>query len=398
MQLIKVQKNNILILLFLIPFLLGTGIDLYVPSLPAIAHYFNVSNHLVQLTIGLYLLGYAFGQASLGILSDSVGRKKILITSGILFTVISFLAAWSPNVFILIACRMLQGFTIAGAAVVCRAIATDCFSDLALTKAMTHISTSWALGPIIGPAIGGYLQHYFNWQADFYFFGIFGLFTFVFAAMTLSETHHRLVPFQGAIIYKFVKEVITNPIFLSYSILASLIYAILVVFNVIAPFLIQVNLNYSVVAYGHIALMLGFGYFLGSLSNQYIINYLTSEKIILYSILAALLMCLIMIFMGIFIQPNLFILVIPAFLLFFFCGIGYPNLMTKTASLFPSMGGTAGAIYGSFVAGSTFIMTIVATLLKTNTQTPMAILYLLMVLTCLMLFIFSQKMIKRTSG
>lgn len=395
MQLTKTQQRNLMLSLFLIPFLLGTGIDLYVPSLPAIAHYFQVSHHLVQFTIGLYMLGYAFGQVVLGVLSDSVGRKKILVISGFLFSGISFLAALSPNVFFLIACRFFQGFMIAGAAVVCRAMATDCFSDLALTKAMTHISTSWALGPIIGPAIGGYLQHFFNWQADFYFFGIFSVLTFAFVAVSLSETRQHLVPFNGRAAYKIIKEVVTHPIFLLYSLLASLFYAILVVFNVVAPFLIQVDLHYSVVSYGHLALLLGFGYFAGSLSNRYAINYFPAPRIVLFSTLSGLAMCMIMACTGIFMQPNLYSLLFPALFLFFFCGLAYPNLMVKSAQFFPKIAGTAGAIYGSCVAGSVFLMTTTATGLPTHTQTPVAMMYLIMLLVCLILFMFTQKLEQR---
>ncbi len=55
---------------------MGLGIDLYVPSLPAIAKYFQVSNNLVQLTISLYVLAAGIGHLILGIISDSLGEKK----------------------------------------------------------------------------------------------------------------------------------------------------------------------------------------------------------------------------------------------------------------------------------------------------------------------------------
>ena len=68
-----VKSNNFSILLSLlfIRFLTGAGIDLYVPSLPFISHSFSISKGVVQLTIGLYMLGYAVGQIFLGILSDA---------------------------------------------------------------------------------------------------------------------------------------------------------------------------------------------------------------------------------------------------------------------------------------------------------------------------------------
>src|SRR6185437_7591879 len=85
------QKRSIFILLFLIPFLMGCAVNLYVPSLPAITQYFNVPKHPVQLTIALYMLGYAVGQIGLGVLSDSLGRRSIFIIGGAIFTLVSFL-------------------------------------------------------------------------------------------------------------------------------------------------------------------------------------------------------------------------------------------------------------------------------------------------------------------
>jgi len=68
------QRRHVFFLLFAAPFLMGMGVDLYVPSLPAITNYFHVLPSLVQLTIALYIFGYGVGQSFLGILSDSLAH------------------------------------------------------------------------------------------------------------------------------------------------------------------------------------------------------------------------------------------------------------------------------------------------------------------------------------
>jgi Bcr/CflA subfamily drug resistance transporter len=380
------QKRHIFILLLIIPFLMGTGVDLYVPSLPAIAHYFHAQKHLVQLTIGLYMLGYASGQLLLGILSDSLGRKKILVMSGIMFTLISFLSVFSISITMLIICRFLQGFAIAGAAVVCRAIVTDCFSGLMRISAMTYLSTSWALGPILGPFIGGYLQHCFNWQADFYFFGIYGLLTFTYAAVVLAETNIYLVPLVPIKIRHTLNEIVTHPLFIGYSIIGSLIYSMLVVFNTIAPFIIQETLHYSAVAYGHAALFLGLGYFIGNLSNSRMIRHLKSEKIVFFSLFGTIIMAIIMVIVGLMFKLNIYIILIPTFFLFYFCGLAFPNIMTMSVGFFPDIRGTASAIFGCLVSAGVFTVTTFITFLKTETQIFMALMYLVICLISLILF------------
>ncbi|HEX2549177.1 MAG TPA: MFS transporter, partial [Gammaproteobacteria bacterium] len=249
MQYTLKQKRNITLLLALVPFLMGIGIDLYVPSLPAIAHDYQVDNTLVQLTISIYMLGYALGQIFLGVISDSLGRKKVILFSGVFYTLISLLSAYSSDISILILLRFLQGIGIAGLGVVARAIATDCFQDLDLTKAMATFSLSWALGPILGPFIGGYIQDYFNWQVDFYLFAVYGGVISIFIAMTLPETQHEVVSMNFSNILQRFKMILLDPIFLLGSLVASLAYSVLVIFNVIGPFLVQDILKYSAIDY-----------------------------------------------------------------------------------------------------------------------------------------------------
>jgi Bcr/CflA subfamily drug resistance transporter len=385
------QKKHILALIFLIPLLMGMSIDLYVPSLPAIGRYFHAPEHSVKLTVGLYVLGYAIAQFFLGILSDSLGRKKILVLGGFLYTLISFLAAFSINIQMLILCRALQGCAIAGAGVVIRAIVADCFTDIHRTRAMTYISTSWAIGPIIGPFIGGYLQSFFNWQASFCFFGLYGLCVFIYAALFLTETHFELAPLHFRKMGKTILQVILHSAFIRYSLIASLIYAILVVFNVIAPFFVQDILHYSAVGYGHIAFLLGFGYFLGSLTNLWIIHRFNVRKIAFFGLSAALGMALIFLLAGTLFPPNLYSLMGPVFFLFLFCGLVFPNVMAMNASLFPMSAGTSSAIFGSWVSGGVSLVAMMGSLLGTETQTPLALLYLGMCVICFVLFYFAKK-------
>jgi len=97
-----------------IPFLMGIGIDLYVPSMPAIANYYHVSASLVQQTVGFFMFSYGIGQFILGILSDIIGRKKVILGGAFCFTVASIFSVFAPTIYLLIGLRFLQGFGLAG--------------------------------------------------------------------------------------------------------------------------------------------------------------------------------------------------------------------------------------------------------------------------------------------
>lgn len=388
----KKQKRHMMVLMILLPFLMGIGIDLYVPSLPIIANYFNVSSGLVQQTIGFYMLSFGVGQFVLGILSDVIGRRKVMLLSAVCFILASTLAVFSPNIYVLIISRFFQGLGIAGMGVGIRAAATDCFVGKDLAKAMTYLATSWALGPIIGPVIGGYLQYYFNWQASFVFFGLYGVVVFIYMLLTIPETHLNLLPANPKQIYLSLKSVIVHPIFLAGTIMLSLTYPILVLFNIIGPFLIQNILHYSVVAYSHMALLLGLGYFLGTVLNRFLIRRAQSLSIVAFGVTAGLFVSLLMLILGLLIKMNLFIILSPVLLLLFLCGLIFPNMMTKIFSLFPKQAGTTNAIYGGAVSLGVFLMTAFASTLKINSQIPMAITYTGLFLICLALLVLLRKL------
>ena|SRR3990167_9970250 len=265
------------------------------------------------------------------------------------------MSALSPNIYSLLMYRFLQGLAIAGPGVVMRAVASDCFSGLSLTQAMTQFTISWALGPIIGPFIGGYLQHYFNWQANFYFFAIYGLLTFTYAFIFLPETHFHRVILHPHTLYMSIKEIVAHPAFLLYSTAGALIYSVLIVFNVIAPFLIQTTLHYSVIDYSHIALFLGFGFFVGNIVNRFMIHYIDSMKLILIASRTGLLVSILMLILGGLIRQNLSTLIFPSIVIFFTCAFGLTNLTAKCMSLFPKIAGTASAIIGLWTAPPVFL-------------------------------------------
>jgi DHA1 family bicyclomycin/chloramphenicol resistance-like MFS transporter len=387
---VHTQSNEyyIRLLLFIIPFLMGCGVDLYIPSLPAIVSQFNVPNNLVQMTIAMYMLGYGMGQAVLGVLSDLFGRKSILICSAVLYTMISFLIAiYSPTILYLITYRFIQGLAIGGMAVVCRAIAADCYRGLELSKKLTLISIGFGLGPIIGPMIGAYLQYYFNWQAAFYFFGGYGLIILLFALFKLPETIVNCHELHFSKIFKNIININFNATFLTCTLWGALAYSFLVVFTAVSPFLIQDTLHYSVINYGKIILLLGFGYFGGTIFNRFLLNYFSPMANTCYGLMGMFICSVCLLTLTWLLAFSVMTLIIPIWLIFFFSGLVFPNSMTKSLDLFPHSAGTVSALFGTWLGIVVFIMTTLTGLLKINSQQNLAIMFIVMLVMSFLLFI-----------
>ncbi|MGJ3321826.1 multidrug effflux MFS transporter [Klebsiella michiganensis] len=335
-------------LIFSIPFLMGLGVDLYVPSLPAISHSFNTQQSTVQLSIATYMFGYGIGQFFLGIISDSLGRRLILKYCSIIFLLSSlFCIALVPSIYWLNLWRFIQGLSIAGLAVVARAMIVDVFSGSDLFKFTNYFGLSWSLGPIIGPNIGGYLQHYFDWKANFVFFAIYGVFLALISFINLPETNKKLKPLNKSFNVYNIKKVTLDIPFLIYCFIGGIGYGVIVLFNVVGPFLLQQKYLMTPIEYGHYALALGFAYFSGSLTNKKLVNKIKSISVLNIGLIFCSALSVLFFILTTYIASSYYLIILGLFFIFFFIGFIVPNTLANSMKLFPSRAGTASSVFGT---------------------------------------------------
>jgi MFS family permease len=110
---ISTERTSLMVwvILSLYP-LVGMGVDLIAPSLPAISHSLQASSAFSKNLITLYLLGYALGSFLMGFLSDTLGRRRLVIGGFLIFSLASLLPVFFPTEATLLLARGLQGFTI----------------------------------------------------------------------------------------------------------------------------------------------------------------------------------------------------------------------------------------------------------------------------------------------
>ena len=148
--------------------------------------------------------------------------------------------------------------------------------------------------------------------------------------------------------------------------MVSVIFSVIIVFSVAMPFLIQTLLGYSVIVYGYIALLLGFGYFVGNFSNKFLLKFYDPIKTSTNALLVNLILAFVILIISFKVHNNLYLLIIPGFLMFFLCGLAFPNLMTQNMNIFSRNAGTASAIFGLILGLTVFITTTLVSTLKSN--------------------------------
>jgi len=164
------------------------AIDTYLPSFPAIARTFEASPLLIQQTLSMFLFCFAFMMLFYGTLSDSFGRRPVILGSLVLYIVASIGGALAPSIGVLLLCRILQGLAAGAGSVVGRAIVTDRFSGGEAQKILSHIMMVFGLAPALAPILGGWMQVNFGWRSIFWFLTAFAALMFVAVQRTLPES------------------------------------------------------------------------------------------------------------------------------------------------------------------------------------------------------------------
>ena len=164
------------------------AIDMYLPALPTIAREMATSIASVQVSLAVYFIGIACGQAFYGPLSDRWGRKRALYFGLILFSVASIGCALAGNVTALIALRFLQALGGCAPLVVPRAVVRDYFDQRGSVRMLSVLMLVMGLAPILAPLIGGQLLVNFGWRSVFWVLAAYGLFWLVIVMLFLQES------------------------------------------------------------------------------------------------------------------------------------------------------------------------------------------------------------------
>ena len=233
-------------------------------------NFFGVSHLLIQLTITFFTLGMGLGHLLIGPILDSVGRRKPIFLGLLLQMAMVFVIVHADSVVTLNAARFLQGLSVACMMVPVRAMLADCFEGLILKRHLLYITASYAIGLIIAPFIGGYLQYTFGWQSNFIFILIFLIILFVIFMTAVPETLTSKNQLSISKVQRSYSYVFKYPFFMINVFLASSFLAYSSIFSVVGPFFIQDAMGFSAVIYGYIALLTGVCWFIGNIVSRYL--------------------------------------------------------------------------------------------------------------------------------
>ncbi len=248
-------KPDTLALTLLLALLTSLGplaTDMYLPSLPAIADDFGASISGVQITLSLFLIGFAGGQLIYGPVADRFGRRPVLITGLGIVLVADIACTLSPSVDVLMWSRFLQGIGTAGPIVLARSVIRDLYSGKRTGEELARVAALMGFVPAIAPTIGSVIHIYFGWRMIFLSQTVLVVLALLVVVLALPETnrHKRPEPLTLASFPKIYMGLTQNRRYLVYVAGLCFAYAGLFSFISVSSFVLQSVYGWSPLAFG----------------------------------------------------------------------------------------------------------------------------------------------------
>ena len=145
-----------MLIIFLVTFIGLMGFGIILPLFPFYAERLGASPEVITLTMAVFSLGQFIASPFWGRLSDSIGRKKVLIISLIGSSISYVMLAFAETLTMVIISRVLSGL-MAGNISIAFAYVADITDEENRSAGLGKVSAALGLGFMTGPAIGGFL-------------------------------------------------------------------------------------------------------------------------------------------------------------------------------------------------------------------------------------------------
>jgi len=222
------------------------AIDIYLPSLPAMAHAFDEPIGALQASITLFIFAVGLGQVVIGPLADRYGRRPVALCGALAYLAGSALGAAATSLEVFYAARIVQGLGACSASLVAFAAVRDCFSPAVGARVYSYLNGALCTVPALAPMVGGMLALHAGWRSTFVFMAVFALALAALLALRFEETRAKSAHRPGAL-YSLPRyaPIVASGRFLYFACFGMAGMAMILVFVSAAPVVLVQQLGYS---------------------------------------------------------------------------------------------------------------------------------------------------------
>ncbi|MCZ7443659.1 multidrug effflux MFS transporter [Agrobacterium rhizogenes] len=328
---------------------------IYTPAMPELTRVFSTTEAAVKLSLSLYFAGFAMAQLLAGPVSDAFGRKKASLVFLSVFLGGGLLAVFAPTIEVLLFARLVQGIGASVGMTVARAVVRDQFTGAEASSIMNLIGIMLAVGPAMGPTIGGLSLAAFGWKSVFFLMAGLGAIAIVSVLVFLRET---TIPDKNLIrprrLLSAYGILLTEPRFLLAALVLGGSIGALYAQATMLTFILIGEVGMTPTAFGIGMLMQTGAYFFGSIALRYIAPRLGDRRSVMLGLCfsgAGGLLILLSVFL---IPPSFFSIMAPVAVATVGIALLTPSMVTAALAPFPHIAGSASAMMGFIQMGSGF--------------------------------------------
>lgn len=336
-------------LMALLTAMVALSIDAVLPALEPMAHDLSVvSRNDIQYVVGAFFIGTIFGQFIYGPVSDTIGRRKSLLSGIILFMIGSIICLIAPNLETMLIGRAMQGLGASGPRIMTMAMVRDKYTGREMARIMSIIMSCFILVPALAPSVGQLILMFASWHGIFILYMSYALIVFIWSYLRLDETlapeKHR--PFDLPDLYGALKEAATSRITLGYSLCSGVIFAMMLGYihsaEQIYHEIFKVGDMFPVY-FGMLALGLGAASFI----NSAMVRRYGMRNITMCALAAAILASFLNLVFTLYFGGNLLSFMMAAGIIFFCMGMTFGNVSTMALEPMGHIAGMASAFMAS---------------------------------------------------
>jgi DHA1 family bicyclomycin/chloramphenicol resistance-like MFS transporter len=334
------------------------SLNVFLPSLPSMALYFDVDYAVMQLSLSLYLAATALLQLFVGPVSDRFGRRPVILAATAIFTLACAGSLLAPNYGVFLTCRLVQA-VIASGFVLSRAAVRDMVPQDQAASMIGYVSMGMAMVPMIAPVIGGLLDEVFGWQASFIMLMLSGATAFVVIWFDMGETSTTRASSFTAQMRQY-PSLLRSQRFWGYCLAAGFASGAFFAYLGGAPYIGTTYFKMDAATLGLYFGAPALGYMAGNFfSGRYAVRYGVNRMIFAGALTSTggMLLLAVLTVLGA-AGPNLF------FGLMIFVGLGNgllsPSANAGMLSVRPSLAGSAAGLGGAFLIGTGALLSALA--------------------------------------
>ncbi len=349
------------------------SLNVFLPSLSAMAAHFGTDYAVMQFAVSGYIAGTALLQLVIGPLSDLYGRRRVMIGALLIMLLGTVICMLAPSVTVFMIGRLLQTTVVAGF-VLPRAIIRDTVPMESAASMIAYVTMGMSLIPMVAPTVGGTLNDLFGWEANFVLMLCLGLLTLSLVTADLGETN-KTPATSFAAQFKSWPDLFGSRRFWGYTLTSTFSSGVFFAFLGGAPFIGTAIYHLSPTMLGVQFFLIAAGYMVGNfIAGRYTRRFGTMTMMISGSLVALL---------GIAITTLVLIADLASATAFFaplaLTGVGngltLPSSNAGIVSVRPKLAGSASGLGGAITVGggAAFSMLAGAVLKETTGAMPLLV-------------------------